>query len=512
LLTQERPNIFAQKVANIEPGKRIDIELLYYNALPYRDGAYVFAFPTVVGPRFNPAGSTDGVGAVARGDRGTSGQSTEVSYLAPSERSGHDLSLVVELDAGVSLEKVESSTHPISVQNVGTTQRRISLREQATLPNKDFVLRYWVAGRKVKTALMRHEDQRGGYFTLMLQPPEDLKAIPRTAREMIFVLDCSGSMNGKPLDKAKAAVRRVLELMVSDDTFQIIRFSNNASQLGPRPLRATPRNIRRGLRYLDSLNGSGGTMMIEGIKAALDYPHEQGKLRVISFMTDGYIGNEAEILGAIHDKIGDSRLFSFGIGSSVNRFLLNRMALVGRGAVAYVEQNDAAANEAVDAFYESIAYPALSDVSIDWNGLEVTDVFPSRLPDLHVGRPVVLTGRYRGEPPGSVRVKGRAGGRRVTYDVELRPEARSKRNAIAQIWARMRIADLANRAMVEADLETLTRQIKETALGYGLMSAFTAFVAVDSSRRTEGGPDTPVDVPVPVPEGVSYDTTVPSGG
>jgi Ca-activated chloride channel family protein len=249
-------------------------------------------------------------------------------------------------------------------------------------------------------------------------------------------------------------------------------------------------------------------MMIEGIRAALDFPHEEGKLRLVSFMTDGYIGNESDILGAIHDKLGSARLFSFGVGSSVNTYLLERMAVMGQGAVAWVELNDQATDEAVDAFYERIAYPALSDIEIDWGQMEVSEVYPTRLPDLHVGRPVVVTGQYRGQAPERIRVRGRAGGRKVTFDVQTGLGDQRARPAIAQIWARMKIADLANRATYEPSVSALEAAIKDTALGYGLMSAYTAFVAVDSSRVTGGNSGTTVPVAVPVPKGVRYDTTV----
>jgi Ca-activated chloride channel family protein len=296
--------------------------------------------------------------------------------------------------------------------------------------------------------------------------------------------------------------------MEPGDTFQIIRFSDNSSSFGRRPVLATRANIERGLRYLNKLDSSGGTMMIEGIKAALDFPHEEGKLRVVSFMTDGYIGNETEILNAIHNKLGASRLFSFGVGSSVNRYLLERMALAGRGAVAYIEPDDAAAAEAVDAFYERIAYPALSDIQLSFDEMNVTEVYPSRIPDLHVGRPVVISGRYQGSAGGRIRVKGRAGGKSIVFAADVDTAASPAQAALAQIWARSKIADLANRATYEAEVQPLLASIKNTALSYSLMSQFTAFVAVDASRVTDGDYGIMVQQPVPVPEGVRYDTTV----
>ena len=527
LLTEERPNVFTQKVANIEPGRDIAIALTYYNPLPYRDDGYVFSFPTVVGPRFNPAGQSNGIGAVARAALGTSGQSTEVSYLAPGEDSGARFSLEVELDAGVAIESIDSPTHAIAVKALDEQRRHVALADGVAIPDRDFVLRYRVAGGTIRSAFLDHRDERGGFFTMVLMPPKSDVAIGRSPVEHVFVLDCSGSMSGTPIEKSKAAVRRVLAKLEPPDTFQIINFSMSASALGPKPVVADRGNVERGLHYLDGLNGEGGTMMIEGIKAALDFPHQEGHVRLVSFLTDGYIGNEAEILAAIHQKLGRSRIFSFGVGSSVNRYLLEQMAKVGQGAVAYVGLGDARDDErAVDAFFDRIARPALSDVSIDWQGMRVTEVYPSRTPDLWAGRPVVISGRYdpgksltRDDPGKSltgddgaigerIRVRGRMAGQALVLDVPLARDAKPARPAIAQVWARMKIADLSERSLWEGDGAALVEQIKKTALDFGLLSQFTAFVAVDDSRVTAGDHGTTVAQPVPVPAGVRYDTTV----
>lgn len=506
LLTQERPNVFTQAVANIEPGKRIDVDLTYYNPLAYHDGEYEFVFPMVVGPRFNPPGSQDGIGAVPHGAHGSSGQATEVHYLPPGQRSGHDIAMRVDIDAGMPIEALASPSHVIDTTAPSRARRTVTLHPSDTVPNKDFVLRYRLAGEAVKTAFLAHRDQRGGFFTLMLQPPADLADAPRAPMELVFVLDCSGSMSGEPLRIAKQAAERALRRLGPDDTFQIVQFSTVASQLGSQPLPATEENLRRGLAYLNSLQSEGGTMMIEGIKAALDFPHDPRRLRVVSFMTDGYIGNEAEILGEMQRRLGDARVFSFGIGSSTNRYLLDRMAILGRGAVAYVGL-DEGSQAAVDQFYARVSHPALTDLSIDWGGLEVSEVYPSRLPDLFVGRPVVISGRFQGARAATVRVTGRAGGASKTITVAADPGA-AERPAIASVWARTKIADLEDRATLDGGAE-MAPQITQVALNYNLMSAFTAFVAVDSSQRTAGDHGTTVVVPVPVPDGVRYDTTVP---
>ncbi|MEN6335352.1 MAG: VIT domain-containing protein [Phycisphaerales bacterium] len=506
LLTQERPNIFTQRVANIEPGKQIDVNIKYFNALAYADGWYEFVFPMVVGPRFNPAGSTDGVAAVGRGKAGRSGQPTEVQYLKPNERSGHDISLAVDIDAGVKIEEVACSSHAIKKDSEGSEKVRVQLSELDNIPNKDFVLRFKVAGDAVKSALVTHRDQRGGFFTLMLYPPEDLKQLKRAPMEMVFVLDCSGSMSGEPIAKAKDAVKRALRKLEPDDTFQVIQFSMSSSKFGREPVPATPDNVRRALSYVDDLRGEGGTMMIEGIKAALDFPHDPRRLRLVSFMTDGFIGNEMEILGEIHQRLGSARIFSFGVGTSVNRYLLDRMAKLGKGAVAYIGLNDNS-TEVVDLFYDRISHPALTDVQIDWGDLDVTDVYPRRIPDLFVGRPIVVTGRFKGQKGTAIRIAGRAGEDDKEIRIPVKFDGRSTHPGIACVWARKRIEDLAAQATYNAS-STLPNEIKQTALEYGLMSAYTAFIAVDSTQTTQGDHGVTVAVPVPVPDGVRYDTTV----
>jgi len=341
----------------------------------------------------------------------------------------------------------------------------------------------------------------------MLYPPENLSTLQRKPMEMVFVLDCSGSMSGRPIEQAKTAVKRALRHLQPDDTFQIIRFSNDASQLGPAPIPATAKNVRRGLEYLSSLHGSGGTMMIEGIKAALDFPHDRRRLRVVSFLTDGYIGNEAQILGEVHKRLGASRIFSFGVGSSPNRYLLDRMAKLGRGAVAYVGL-DQSAGEVMDRFFEHVSHPAMTDITVDWGDMRVSDVFPRRISDLFVGRPVIVTGRFKGTGNATVRVRGLVGDEKRDIVLRVNLDDPTVAHAgIPVVWARMKIADLNDQSTYDHDSE-LPEQIKLVALEYGLMSAYTAFVAVDSLTRTEGEYGTTVAVPVPVPEGVRYDTTV----
>jgi Ca-activated chloride channel family protein len=504
LMTQERPNIFTQSVANIEPGKQIDVNIKYFNTLAYMDGWFEFVFPMVVGPRFNPVGPSTGVGSVPRGAQGASGQATEVSYLRPGERSGHDIALRVELDAGVAIEEFQCTTHPIVTQRPAADKLIATLANSDRVPNKDFVLRYRVTGEEIKAGLLTHRDERGGFFTMMLYPPTEIARLPRGPLEMVFVLDCSGSMDGRPIAQAKEAIRTGLKMLEPGDTFQLINFSMSASQLGSQPLEATRQNIQFALRHLEQLNAEGGTMMIEGIKAALDFPHDPRRLRCVCFLTDGYIGNEAEILTAVRKKLGSTRIFSFGVGPSINRYLLDSMARLGRGAVAYL-LNETESGPVMREFFDRISHAALTDLRIDWAGMNVTDVYPKTIPDLFAGRPVLVTGRFNGEAPVSVRVTARRGEDELNLFAPVLRDETSP--ALASIWARAKIADLSLTG-ISGRSPSLERQIKRTALEFSLLSQFTAFIAVDSTHRTEGWQGTTVPVAVPVPEGGKYQTTV----
>jgi Ca-activated chloride channel homolog len=430
-----------------------------------------------------------------------------VHYLRPGERTAHDIAVRVDVDAGVPIEEFDCRTHQIASEQPSPERLSVSLTSTDSLPNRDFVLRYRLAGDHIKSSFVTHRDERGGFFTLMLCPPQELQGLKRQPLELMFVLDCSGSMSGRPIEQAKAAIQRGLRLLQPGDSFQIITFSMTASSFGSQPLEVTAENIGRAQRYVRSLESEGGTMMIEGIKAALDFPHDPQRLRFVCFLTDGYIGNETEILGEVHKRLGASRIFSFGIGSAVNRYLLDHLAKAGHGAVAYLGPNNSAAQIMQD-FFTRISHPAMTDLNIDWGGLNVAEVFPSKVPDLFVGRPVIFAGRFAGNEDTTVRINGAAVGQPVQVAIPApigHPSATD--DALPAVWARMKIAELADESSYRPDPE-LPEAIKQVALDYGLMSPFTAFIAVDSTRRTERSEGTTVPVAVPVAEGVKYKTTV----
>jgi len=509
LMTQERPNIFTQRVANIEPGRRIDVSITYFHTLRYQEGEFTFVYPMVVGPRYNPAGLHEGVGAAPAGaPPGASQQRTEVQYLRPEQIAANDISVEVAIDAGAEIGQISSPTHAIRATQLAGGKAVVTLSPNDRIPNRDFVLRYKVAGEKIRAGLAVHRDETGGTFALLIHPPDTLKDVPRTAREMIFVIDCSGSMNGRPLDVAKRALVKCLKRLEPDDSFQILRFSDRVTVFNRIPIAATVDNVQRGIAFTEALFTDGGTEMQEVIRMALDLPVAPGRRRIVSLLTDGFIGNDREVVAFARAHLGSARIFSFGVGSSVNRYLLEALARVGRGVSTFVTL-DESTEIAAEELYKRVEHPALSDLKIDWGGMNVVDVQPSPLPDLYLGRPVMITGRFKGEAPARVRISGRAGEKGFEAAIAVDPnEPGTRHAALPAVWARTKIAGLHDALIGSGDSREIIDEIRTLSLRYGLLSEFTAFVAVDSLSRTAGEFGTTVVQPVSVPNGVQYSTTV----
>jgi Ca-activated chloride channel family protein len=509
LLEQERPNVFTQSVANILPGEQIKITISYVETLKYEDGSYEFVFPMVVGPRYVPGNATgaQGNGFSPDTDRVPDASRITPKPAPPGMRAGHDISLEVALDAGVPIDALNSKTHDVVVERADDRRARVVLKDQATIPNKDFILRYDVAGKKISDALLTHSTGHSGFFTLILQPPERVTVEDVTPKELVFVLDTSGSMSGFPIEKAKETMKLALDNLYPYDTFNLITFAGDEHILFPQPVPATPENLRKAQSFLESRSGGGGTEMMKAIKASMDPSDAQGHVRIVCFMTDGYVGNDGEIIAEVQ-KHPNARVFSFGIGSSVNRYLLDNMAKFGRGEVEYVGLNDDG-SAAARRFYERVRNPLLTDLSIDWNGVAVSDVYPKTIPDLFSAKPLVLTGRYAGEGRGVIRLKGKMSGRDFVREIPVDFSSKEQRDVLATLWARTRVEDLMGQDLNGAQQGTMKPELKEavTQLGldYRLMTQFTSFVAVEEMVVTDGGQPRRIDVPVEVPEGVNRD-------
>ena len=515
LLDQERPNIFTQSVANIAPGEKVSVTISYVETLKYEDGSYEFVFPMVVGPRYVPGAPT---GKQGGGWSPDTTQVTDASRITPpvapkGTRAGHDISIEVALDAGVPLDGLKSTNHEVDSERLTAHSAFVRLKKGNEIPNKDFILKFDVAGRKIEDAVLTHRDSGEGFFTMILQPPDRVTAEDVTPKEIVFVLDTSGSMSGFPIEKAKEAMKLALDGLYPQDTFNLITFAGDTHILFQQPVSATRENLRKAQEFLESRQGGGGTEMMKAIRAALDPsdapdPQAGTPIRIVCFMTDGYIGNDMEIISEIQ-KHPNARVFSFGIGQSVNRFLLDKMAEQGRGEVAYVSLNDDG-SAAAKRFHERVRSPLLTDISIDWAGLPVTDIYPKRLPDLFSAKPVLVCGRYTKGASGAIRLKGKVAGRDFTREIAVElPESESRRDVLATLWARTRIDDLMSQDYSGIQSGTARPDVQEsiTALGlnYRLMTQFTSFVAVEEMTVTEGGEPRRIDVPVEMPEGVSHE-------
>jgi Ca-activated chloride channel homolog len=495
LLDQERPNIFTQAIANIMPNEKVLIEISYVETLKYDEGSYEFVFPMVVGPRYTPA----------------SMNATQKQNIKPpvavTTRAGHDISIEINLDAGVPVEEIRSISHELETINLSSNSSSIKLKSEKTIPNKDFILRYDVTGKKINDAILTHSEGRGGYFSLILQPPDKIESRDVTPKEIVFVLDTSGSMSGFPIEKAKESMKMALDGLYPNDTFNLITFAGDTAILFDKPVPATKGNLAKAQAFLDSRQGGGGTEMMKAIKASLDASDSQEHLRIVCFMTDGFIGNDGEILSEIQ-KHPNARVFSFGIGSSVNRFLLQKMADEGRGEAEFVSLQDDG-TKAAKRFHERIRNPLLTDISIDWNGLEVDDVYPKRQPDLFSAKPLVIHGRYTKSGSGTIKLKGKFAGQEVIREIPVNfSENAAGNDVLATLWARTKIDDLmsadynsvAQNGKTKPEIE---QTITQLGLEYRLMTQFTSFVAVEEKVVNQSGKLVRIDVPVELPSGVS---------
>ena len=428
----------------------------------------------------------------------------------------------MEIDAGLPISNVRSTSHKIQTvtrNNIVTVQ----LEKSDTIPNKDLILRYRVAGDETKTSLLTQADQRGGHFALYLIPALQYKANQIIPKDVVFLMDTSGSQQGEPLAKSKELMRRFIKGLNPEDTFTIIDFANTTQALSLTPLANTSENREKALNYIEKLEAKGGTELLNGIEAVMKFPaSESGRLRSVVLITDGYIGNDNEVIFQVKQSLKPgNRLYSFGVGSSVNRFLLNRLAEVGRGTSTIVRQ-DEPTQEVVEKFWADMNNPVLTNIKIVWEGTgEKPEIYPLAAPDLFANQPLVLFGKKGDRINGQLRISGNiAGGKRYekiipvnftaaggTRQRESNPPviADLGNPAIAQLWGRFRIKELMSQ-MFGGETKSVVESVTDTALNYRLLSQYTAFVAVSEEVRVEpDGTRRRVQVPVELPEGLSYD-------
>jgi Ca-activated chloride channel homolog len=502
LLEQERDNIFTQSLANILPGEKIDVTIRYTDSLKFTGGNYEFIFPMVVGPRYIPGNVIDHSGDT---DQVPDANRISPPIIAEGMRTGHDIGVTVEIDAGLPINNIISTSHQIDVENQGK-KALIKLQKHDNILNKDLILRYEISGKQTEVTVLNQVDERGLHFAVYLIPAITYNPQDVVAKDVIFLMDTSGSQMGAPLAQCKELMRRFINVLNPDDTFTIIDFDNTAKYLSKQPLTNTPQNRQKAINYINKLDANGGTELMNGINAVMNFPESpSGRLRSIVLLTDGYIGNDNEILSAVQDQLKPgNRLYSFGVGSGVNRYLLNRIAEIGRGTCQILRQ-DENPEPVAEKFFREINNPVLTNISITWEGTgEKPIIYPSFLPDLFAEQPLVLFGKKADKISGKIHIKGMVA-RGYEYEKTLDIVGEERGNiAIAQLWGRQKIKDVM-KTMLNMETKKGVEEVTETALTYQLLSQYTSFVAVsDDVRIDPESEQISMEVPVEMPEGVSY--------
>ncbi len=489
LLEQQRPNVFTMNVANVMPQDEIRVELHYSELLVPTGGIYEFVYPTVVGPRYSTSPETP----------------ANTVHLHQNAAPAYKFDIETRIAAGMPIDELLCPSHRTRVDWEDGDTARVGLDPAETDGgNRDYILRYRLQGKQVQTGLLLYPGQPGqdeNFFLLMVQPPRRVEPRQIPPREYIFVLDVSGSMNGFPLETAKTLMRELIGGLRPSDSFNVILFAGGSRLLAPRSLPATAKNVQDAIVEIEREQGGGGTELGAALEQAMALPETKGVSRSTIVVTDGFIDAEGAVFEQIRTRLNRSNLFAFGIGSSVNRHLIEGLAHAGQGE-PFVVTDPAEAPEIARRFQDYVRSPVLTHVAVEPVDFEMYDVEPLSVPDLFADRPLIVFGKWRGKPSGTIRVTGLGGEGQYekVFDV-AEAEASAGNQALRYLWARARVARLADYG---ADNGDDTRNAV-TALGlkYELLTAYTSFVAVHEQVRNTDDSAQAVEQPLPMPQGVS---------
>ncbi len=494
LLEQKRPNVFSMSVANILPGDLVVIELQYTELLVPTEGTYQFVYPTVVGPRYT---DMDEAGA-PQGEKWVKNP-----YLKEGSAPRTAFDIGVDLSTGMPIQEAVCNTHETDIRWDGADLAHIGLADPGDFGgDRDFILRYRLVDKQITSGLMLYEGETENFFLLMMQPPERVKPAHIPGREYIFVVDVSGSMNGFPLNTTKELLGDLVGNLRPTDAFNVLLFAGVSNLMAPNSLPATPGNLSQALSFIDGQQGSGGTDLFSAMNRAMAIPASEGFARTLVIVTDGYIHAENAVFESIQNNLNRANVFAFGIGSSVNRFLIEGMAKAGQGE-PFVVTGPAEAPDAARRFREYIASPVLTGIDVEFEGFDAYDVEPRSFPDLFAARPVLLIGKWRGEADGKITIRGTTGSGAYEKSFAVGETSPADANeALRYLWARTRISRLSDFNPQPHDPENRA-EIVSLGLTYNLLTAFTSFVAVDEIIRNPGGEGEDVKQPLPLPKGVS---------
>jgi Ca-activated chloride channel homolog len=495
LLEQQRPNVFQMNVANIMPGDEIKVKLAYTELLVPAEGVYEFVYPTVVGPRYSnqpAAGAPD------------TERWVENPYHHQGEAPTYDFDIKVTLAAGMPIQKVSCASHKTSVSYDGPTVATVTLDpSEKQGGDRDFILRYGLAGSQVESGLLLYHGKDGErFFLLMVQPPKRVALEQIPPREYIFIVDVSGSMHGYPLEVSKTLLADLIGHLRPTDTFNVLLFAGGSSVMSEKALPATPENVVRAINVIERQQGGGGTELLPALRHALALPRTEGASRTVVIATDGYVAVEKEAFDLIRGSLDRSNVFAFGIGTGVNRFLIEGIARAGMGEPFVVTRPEEAAARA-ERFREYVTSPVLAQVRLDFGGFDVYDVEPPAAPDVLAERPVIVFGKWRGQPTGHIAVRGLTGTAPYLETFNVRHTKASRSNAaLRYLWARHRIAVLGDYTKLQRDDERV-KEITSLGLTYNLLTEYTSFVAIDTVVRNKDGKVETVTQPLPLPQGVT---------
>jgi len=503
LLEQQRPNVFSMAIANVMPNDEIAVDLRYTETIVPDEGTYRFVFPTVVGPRYNGGTLPDGTPTESRKNETWIAQPT----LRAGEPAKHTFELNATVLAPMPVKSIASPSHTLAFSGVGekkATARLTPDRANAGLANaRDVVLEYQLAGAAVESGVLLHQGKDENFFLLMAEPPARVATTDVVPREYIFILDISGSMHGFPLNTAKSLLRELVLRLQPGDTFNVIPFAGGTSLLAATSVPASEENIAAAIRFINGQTGGGGTELLPALRRALAMPSDAGRARTFAVITDGYVSIEKEAFELVRANLGNANVFAFGIGSSVNRFLIEGLARAGKGEPYFVLNAGQAEREALR-FRQMIEQPVMTRIRVKFpQGFDAYDLDVPQVPDLFAQRPIVLMGKYRGTPAGSIEIEGIAAGGAVKLPIDLtRAATTDSTQALKYLWARSRIAELGDYLKLRNNDDT-RHAITALGLKYNLLTDTTSFIAIDKVVRNTTGQSTSVDQPQPLPEGVS---------
>ena len=502
LLEQQRPNVFQMNVANILPGDVIQVELKYTELLVPTNGTYEFVYPTVVGPRYSNQPSETAL---------PSEKWVENPYFRQGESPTYTFDIAVNLATGLPIQNAVCFSHKVDIQYDGPSRATVKLDPSGKSGgNRDFILKYQLAGGKIQSGLLLFEGEKENFFLVMFQPPKRVSLSQIPPREYIFIVDVSGSMYGFPLDISKKLLRDLIGNLRPTDKFNVLLFAGGSSLMSEQSLPATPENISQAINLIDKQRGGGGTELLPALKRSLSLPRAEGFSRSVVIATDGYVTVEEEVFDLIRKNLGDANMFTFGIGSSVNRHLLEGMARVGMGE-PFVISKPEETREKAEQFRKMIESPVLTKVKVDFGKFGVYDVEPLSIPDVFAERPVIVFGKWRGRPKGEITLSGLTSNGPYTNKIDIQKEKPLKSNSALQyLWARHRITLLADYNILRNDPDRV-KEVTRLGIDYNLLTAYTSFVAIDTEVRLVDGQAVTVKQPLPLPEGVS-DYAVGRGG